>query len=203
MDYHGINMKGPFKGQRVSSLPTWTSDDTGRELYLTTDNKRYYANNVGWIDPDVDKIWTYQDTAPIGWSIITGTTDSLLACKGGGYAYNASGGTQAGTWTQTGHTHTGTSHTHTTGDFRLLEAHMPSHTHIIYNGASFNSNYTNGGVGGTVTPVGNYNTTQSTGGDQIHNHGSTGSGGTGATSSSGTAATYRPLANVGIVIEKD
>jgi len=173
MDYHGISMKGPFKEQRVSSLPTWISDDIGRTLYLTTNNKRYYANNVGWVEPEVDNIWTYQDTAPAGWSIIAGTSDALLACKGGGQAYNASGETQAGTWTQPDH--------------QLTEDEMPSHIHNynIYNVlATAYGNPSNAlwyGVstnGGTTTPTGD---------DQPHNHGNE----------------HRPLANVGIVIERD
>lgn len=223
MDYHGINMKGPFKGQRVSSLPTWTSDDTGRELYLTTDNKRYYANDVGWIDPNVDKIWTYQDTAPIGWSIVTGTSDSLLACKGGARDYNASGGTQAGTWSmpvhqhlRSHHTHTGPNHTHT----------GPSHTHtgiahthsVPRDGwgkliGAVDGRIAVGSTTGSVWQATGNNVTGSggsgtTGADGT---GATGSSGTGATGSSGgglsdyniTISTYRPTANVGIVIEKD
>ena len=65
MDYHGITMKGPFIGQKVSNLPNWTSDDIGREVFDIVENKKYYSNNSGWIDPDVDKIWTYQNTAPM------------------------------------------------------------------------------------------------------------------------------------------
>jgi len=185
MDYHGISMKGPFIGQRVSSLPTWTSNDIGRELYLTTTNKRYYANDVGWIDPNVDNIWTYQNTAPIGWSIVAGTTDALLACKGGAQSYNTTGETQAGTWTQTTHTHTG-------GDHTLTEAEMPSHTHT-----GGNSNAVGFDGGGLVYYHGASlgSVTGSTGGGNSHSHGTT--------SSSGTASTYRPLANIGIIIEKD
>ena len=97
-------------------------------ISLTTTNKRYYANNVGWVDPDVNKIWTYQDTAPIGWSIITGTSDSLLACKGGGQSYNTVGETQAGTWSQSGHYHSMGVHAHTTSSHTLTESDMPSHS---------------------------------------------------------------------------
>ena len=201
MDYHGISMKGPFKGQRVSSLPAWTSDDIGRELYLTTTNKRYYANNVGWVDPDVNKIWTYQDTAPIGWSIITGTSDSLLACKGGGQSYNTVGETQAGTWSQSGHYHSMGVHAHTTSSHTLTEAEMPSHMHtteIYYN---LTTAY------GTPSSYTWYRSipgnTGLTGGNQSHNHGNTGSGGSPSTLLGGGSSNYRPLANIGIVIEKD
>lgn len=155
MDYHGINMKGPFIGQRVSSLPTWTSGDIGRTVYLNSNNKRYYANNVGWVEPEVDNIWTYQDTAPTGWSIIAGTSDALLACKGGARSYNTTGETQAGTWTQPDHT--------------LTEVEMPSHLHAHrYNLL----NYDSGGspVLSVNNGTGSYNT-GSTGGDQPHSHG--------------------------------
>ena len=155
MDYHGINMKGPFIGQRVSSLPTWDASQIGRTVYLNTNNKRYYANNVGWVEPEVDNIWTYQDTAPAGWSIIAGTSDALLATKGGARAYNTTGETQAGTWTQPDHT--------------LTEDEMPSHTHQC-------SLWVTSG-GGVATAVGGMGaphsqvTAYATGGDQPHNHG--------------------------------
>jgi len=50
------------------------------------------------------KVYLYENTAPTGWSI-TAVTDKVLAVKGGSDAYNATGGTAAGTWTQPSHTH--------------------------------------------------------------------------------------------------
>jgi len=54
MDFYGINMKGPFYGERVSTLPVWTSIDEGREVYCLDTNKRYYGNSTGWVEiPDI------------------------------------------------------------------------------------------------------------------------------------------------------
>lgn len=140
----------------------------------------------------INKLWTYQNTAPSGWNIVASTTDALLACKGGANAYNTTGGQQIGTWTQP-------NHLHTTGDHALSIAELAAHTHGrptcvlgIQSG---------GGSGaGTVYGAGAYTSYQasragsSTGSGTAHNHGNTGN--------SATAATYRPLANLGIVIEK-
>jgi len=56
------------------------------------------------------KMWFYQDVAPAGWTLDVAPGDELLAVKGGAEAYNAAGGTVAGTWTVAGltkdaHTH--------------------------------------------------------------------------------------------------
>jgi len=89
--------------------------------------------------------------------------------------------------TMTGHTHTGPSHLHTTGDFTLLEADIPSHTH----GTSIKvrNDIPNVTVTGATTAYeadaaysGTYVTT-ATGGGTAHNHGNTGSSGTAATGS--------------------
>ncbi len=197
---YGIDMQGPFRIQRVSSLPSWTANDLGREVYLTSDNKKYRGNNSGWGTADVDKIWTHQNTAPTGWSIVSGTTDALLACKGGSNAYNTSGGTQAGTWTQPNHSHGINNHTHSTGAHTLTISEIPSHTHtisriFIESGVhAFQS-----GAGTAPQSV----QTAATGGGGSHNHGNTGSNGPGFTNAAASAATYRPDANVGIVIERN
>ena len=171
MDYHGIEMGGSFIDQKVASLPTWTSDDIGRTLYLTTNNKRYYANNTGWIEPEVDKIWTYQDTAPTGWTIMSGVSDTLIATKGSASTYYITGETQAGTWTQSDHI--------------LTTDEMPSHTHTRLAATQpYDFHISRGGIF-PLTNVYSRNT-GSAGGDQAHNHGDT----------------YRPLANVGIIILK-
>jgi len=208
---YGLDMQGPFRIERVAALPVWDADDLGREVYLTTNNKKYRGNNSVWAEVDVDKIWTSQDAAPTGWSIMAGTTDALLATKGG--ATYTTGDAQAGTWTQpththTGgaHTHTGPAHTHTGGSHALSIAEMPAHNHrvtriFLESGIhAFHS-----GVGTTPQPV----NTEMTGGGGSHDHGATSSAGTGATGSAnpttgsnGTPNTYRPTANVGILIER-
>jgi hypothetical protein len=197
---YGIDMQGPFRAQRVASLPGWTSDDLGREVYLTSNNRRYYGSNSAWVESNVDKIWTHQDTAPTGWSIIAGTTDALLATKGGSNAYNVAGGTQAGTWTQPNHTHIVANHTHSTGAHTLTVSEIPSHTHTI------NRIFIESGVHAFQSGAGTSPQvvqTAATGGGGSHNHGDTGSDGPGSTNAGAPAATYRPDANVGIVIERN
>jgi len=183
MDAYGIDMKGPFIGQRVSSLPTWDVSQIGRTVYLNTTNKRYYANNAGWVEPEVDNIWTYQDTAPTGWTIIPSTSDALITTKGGSRAYNTTGETQAGTWTQPDHT--------------LTENEIPSHAHNVECGYGGD-----GATGMSGNGVWNYNrSTQSTGGDQAHNHGNEYRPGGDQAHNHGNE--YRPLANIGITIARD
>jgi len=103
------------------------------EFYMTTAPTSGYllmCDTVGkgtWVSvsdiPAGTKMYFYQNTAPVGWTIDNAITDGLLAIKGGAAAYNANGGTAQGTWSPTGHTHTGPSHTHT----------GPSHTHTMGN----------------------------------------------------------------------
>ena len=118
------------------------------------------------------KVYLYENTAPTGWSIVA-VTDAVLSVKGGSNAYNTTGGTQAGTWTQPNHTLT------------INELASHSHDVLIY-----------GGTGGTPTLVSGFNTgtptysvpgaAEPTGGGAAHNH--------------GTA--YRPSAAVGIICTK-
>lgn len=145
---------------------------TGGPLVAADIRENFRALKDDGIVTSVDKIWTYQDTAPTGWSIVAGTEDGLLAVKGGTNAYNANGGTRAGTWTQPNHT--------------LTVAEIPSHMHSV-------SFYIS--PGGSLSGLERLNdagysyiTTNSsyTGGGGAHNHGTT----------------YRPLSNLGIIIEK-
>jgi hypothetical protein len=139
------------------------------------------------------KIWIYENAAPTGWSIVS-TTDRVLGVKGG--YYGATGGTGIGTWTQPGHTHP-------TGNFTLTATQIPSHQHLDGVGRSD----TQGLVEAVYSPVGvrqfaiattsniiyrSY--TSSVGSGAAHNHGHT--------SLSATADTWRPLAAVGIIIQK-
>lgn len=201
--------------------------DSGKIVAYSKSQIPYLRNAAGTVlrlmtgeGGGATKCFFLQDTAPAGWTIETGCDDALLAVKGGSDAYNVAGGSKLkGTWTQdnhvhTGpsHVHTGPSHTHTTGDVTLTAAQsgLPDHLHPL--------NGTSGGgtpdrvaiVGGGITHI-----TSDIGGvtggaknaSQAHNHGATGSSGTDETGASGTgntggaatAATYRPLANVGII----
>jgi hypothetical protein len=91
-------------------------------LWFHTTNKipkiRNNANDawLGVMQGDAShKLWVYRNTAPDGWAVDSGVTDSVLALKGGSQAYNANGGTTGGTWTQP--------------DCALSEAQIPAHTH--------------------------------------------------------------------------
>ena len=48
MDLYGVDIKGKFKNEKLTSLPTWTTDDIGREVYIT-DGTRYYGGDTEWI----------------------------------------------------------------------------------------------------------------------------------------------------------
>ena len=137
------------------------------------------------------KLWFYQNTAPTGWTIDATVADAILAVKGGTQAYNATGGAQAGTWTQP-------NHLHSTGDVTLTAAQsgLPAHLHPLPIGGG--GSYT--GVGSGITPSGigadiNSLATANYNASQAHNHGNTGN--------SATANTWRSLANVGIICTKD
>jgi hypothetical protein len=48
MDLHEVDMKGKFWVERLASLPTWTSDDIGRLVYITSNGSFYKATSEGW-----------------------------------------------------------------------------------------------------------------------------------------------------------
>lgn len=74
------------------------------------------------------KLWFYQNVAPTGWTLDATPSDDLLAVKGGAQAYNANGGTGAGTWTVAGLTKD--AHTHA---FTQPDGHS-NHTALALNG---------------------------------------------------------------------
>ena len=148
---------------------------------LTVDETKKLSDKANATDVAlIDKIWTYQNTAPSGWNIVAGTTDALIACKGGANAYNTTGGQQIGTWTISGIT--GGSHS-------LTIAELAAHTHDIGSSSSYNDSIlTNSKLSTTVNQT---VTTDSTGSGTAHSHGA-----------SAHAGTWRPLANLGIIIER-
>jgi len=196
--------------------------DSGKIVAYSKSQIPYLRNAAGTVlrlmtgeGGGATKCFFLQDTAPAGWTIETGCDDALLAVKGGSDAYNVAGGSKLkGTWTQdnhvhTGpsHVHTGPSHTHTTGDVTLTAAQsgLPDHRHY---GVQIRAGDA-GGSGMSYAQAGStgYVEGGSRNASQAHNHGATGSSGTDETGASGTgntggaatAATYRPLANVGII----
>jgi len=109
-------LKSMFSG---ASAP---SDLVAGMLWFHTTNKipklRNNANDawLGVMQGDAShKIWVYRNTAPDGWVVDSGVTDTVLALKGGAQAYNENGGTTAGTWTQP--------------DGTLSTANLPAHDH--------------------------------------------------------------------------
>jgi hypothetical protein len=147
------------------------------------------------------KMYFYQASAPLGWTIDTTLGDSVLAVHGSSsYAGSGSGGVQAGTWTQPNHTHTISSdgaHTHTVdiwaSDYTgiiLSQPGGPVISAIIGGGGSMDWDH----VAPLPFPsVGKRETTTSNG---SHDHGAV--SGAGA-----TANTWRPKANVGIIATRN
>ena len=49
MKCYGIQMHGYFIGKIVSTLPSWTSNDEGKLIYVQDTHAYYYGNNTKWI----------------------------------------------------------------------------------------------------------------------------------------------------------
>ena len=49
MEAHGLDLQGNFYIHEVPTLPTWTSGDKRRIIYVTADNKFYFGGNAAWI----------------------------------------------------------------------------------------------------------------------------------------------------------
>lgn len=116
-------LKSSFSGNSAPSNPVAGMDwyDTAKKVRRT----RNYANS-GWFGlmhaDNSHAIYVYRNDTPEGW-LTRDVTDRVLAVKGGGQAYNVSGGTNAGSWTQPDHNH---SHAHS---FTLSVANLPPHVH--------------------------------------------------------------------------
>jgi len=143
--------KGALYTKNVSDKAElhWTDED-GNDLQLTSAG--------GLLSfPVGTKMYFYQNTAPTGWTYDSAVTDRVLAVKGGSNAYNANGGTEAGTWTQPGHA--------------LEISEIPEHQHFTV-GRTFIQT----GAGGASRGSG-YNAHNETetaiGGGAEHSHGGT------------------------------
>lgn len=139
--------------------------------------------------PAGTKTWLYVNSAPSGWTADATPSDRVIAVKGGSNAYNASGATMAGTWTQPGHVLTASeipAHTH---------GEAGAHTHTIDRFHDAGTQYTVAGVFDSYYTSASGIDTSSNG---AHTHSSVGSG---TAHSHGTA--YRPLARVGLICSKD
>lgn len=183
-DTTGENVLNVYASNGITFLATISQNETG---IFVCDGSAWTAGPVaaGPPVPSGSSMWFYQDTAPVGWSLIA-AADSLLAVKGGANAYNVAGGNNVGTWVQPNHLHTTTGHA-------LTIAEMPSHTHDRPNRYSMLSDW----AGGLYYSPYATNTvpTSSTGGGNAHDHGNTGN--------SATPNTWRPQAYVGILARKD
>jgi len=120
------------------------------------------------------KIWIYENTAPTGWTIYSTVEDCVIAVKGGSQAYNVTGGDGAEKGTWTQPDHT------------LTIDEIPSHYHESNAYHTAAKDHERRGSDDKVCAA-DGTKTGNTGGGSAHNH--------------GTA--YRPLAAVGIIIEKN
>ena len=164
----------------------------------------------------VTQCFFLNDTAPPGWTIVSGCGDGLLAVKGGSNAYNVAGGSKLqGTWTPAGHSHShshaGPSHTHEMGNHHHTYGDVIAHTHTIpmqgdwsgeptevLTAASFGSNNASATTLNTSSTGGSSYFTSAP--SDTNNTGSAGTGSTGTDATVGAeAATERPLANIGII----
>lgn len=172
-----------LENEGTEASPTWTARAT---ISSGTTPTALTVNMRG--DRNVTKCWFYLDAAPTGWTIDETPADALLCVKGGSNAYNTAGGAQAGTWTQ--------NHIHTTGDVTLSAAQsgLPAHSHTVTERVSSSQPNQDGIVVGVNAPGGggpiSTNAVSAAAASSPHNHGNT---------STPTTATWRPLAQVGII----
>ncbi len=123
------------------------------------------------------KMWFYEATAPLGWTIIPATGDRLLAVATVSLPYDGVwGGSQSGDWQQKDH--------------ELTKEQMPVHSHTMRYTVDAGSGNNRVARARTENASSTF-TTDSEGGldgvTQGHNHGSS----------------WRPAANVGILCVKD
>jgi len=184
-----MDMRGPFKVERVSGLPSWTAQDEGRVIYDYVTQLMYFGDGNEWkaggaySDVPQSQIMLFEsDTAITGFSLLTNKNDMVVYITKGSAAGGAAAGTDQGTETFPNHQHTQNTHQHTLGN----------HTHTFSGSTSFEFK---------VGPDINY-----TGGTDRHYHtyndvtaaaaGNTGSGGgdnTGNQSAPISWASWKPI----------
>jgi len=157
---------------------TWF--DTTNKLLRIRNN-----DNNEWIGvmhgSSAAKLWIYSNSAVDGWAIDGAPpTDAIIVLKGGAQAYNANGGTVAGTWTQP--------------SFSILEAQLAAHTHDSDGAHSHQIEAYTSGTGAYNEYLGSVYTMTSgyVIANGAHTHGSIGSG---TAHSHGTS--FRPAAALG------
>ncbi|HRR49272.1 MAG TPA: hypothetical protein P5293_04895 [Bacteroidales bacterium] len=190
MDSYGFNNQGPFYVQREATLPAWSASDEGRLIYDESADSLYYGTSTDWVLVSISsgivsgvKMYFYQNTAPVGWTIDVSVADALIGVKGGTSSFNVAGGNLAGTWTQPGHTHMTADHTHSVvipGDSGWPHSNIYGYGQLA--------------VGRGHAEYVDYMTSNRT----LTSGSATG----GSTTSSGTTNTYRPYAAIGIICTK-
>jgi len=169
-----------FSEEMVGAGHPTKPDTLNRAFLAEHDSAGKHAYQI----PSGAKMWFYQNVAPTGWSLVTSTTDCLIAVKGGTNAYAVTGGTMAGVWTEPPHSHETYGHRHTSGSLSgttegpyggaysvsLKDVSMPNMSHV----------------------------------HTVHvNNGQTDWAGAGYTGYNAVPSTHRPLAAVGIICQKD
>jgi len=217
MKKYGIEMEGPFIAEKVSSLPTWTSNDEGRVVYDETTKVIYYGDDSGWIEASkpagtIEMFAGLPGSIPSGYllcdgSVLSTTTYARLFAAigyiwgGGGASFNLPDMAQKGPY--------GPGGGRSVGDTDGAETVDISHDHTIaseanhdhlYSGATDNDTSAlkdQGSGSNSNTPRHNHTiTNQTTDPGGAHDHGgATGSGG------SGTQDILNPIAVVTFIIK--
>lgn len=119
-------------------------------------------------------MWFFNNSAPLGWTIVPNSGDRVLATAiPGGASYQYSDVGYAGNWQQENHT--------------LTVAELPSHNHPLTIYRSDVSGQDSNKIGGSNRATNQQGSTGFTGGGLGHNHGDT----------------WRPMAAVGLLCTKN